>query len=66
MVDQAVSTQDTKERALIFAVGDRLPVDELRECIAMALTYHLAVPGHQVGDTRLMGGWRPSEPWLRW
>ena len=25
----------------------------------------LAVLGHQVGDTRLMGGRRPREPWFR-
>ena len=28
-------------RALLFAVRDALPVDVLRHCIAMALTYHL-------------------------
>lgn len=28
-------------RALIFDVGSKLPEDELRHCIAMALTYHL-------------------------
>ncbi|MGI9598782.1 MAG: DUF1801 domain-containing protein [Acidimicrobiales bacterium] len=28
-------------RALLFSVGDELPEDELRECVAMALTYHL-------------------------
>ena len=28
-------------RALVFSVGDELPEDELRECVAMALTYHL-------------------------
>ena len=27
-------------RALVFSVGDPLPLDELRVCIAMALTYH--------------------------
>ena len=30
------------ERALLFRVGEQRPEDELRECIAMALTYHLA------------------------
>lgn len=29
------------DRALLFSVGDRLPENELRECVAMALTYHL-------------------------
>jgi hypothetical protein len=28
------------ERALLFDVGDRLPVSELRHCIALALTHH--------------------------
>lgn len=28
-------------RALVFSVGDTVPEAELRECIAMALTYHL-------------------------
>ena len=28
-------------RALLFAAGQELPVDELRTCIEMALTYHL-------------------------
>lgn len=27
-------------RALLFKVGEQLPVDELRVCVAMALTYH--------------------------
>lgn len=27
-------------RAVLFRVGDPLPIDELRECITMALTYH--------------------------
>lgn len=27
-------------RALVFSVGDRLPLDELRQCVTMALTYH--------------------------
>ena len=29
-------------RALLFSIGDEHPVDELRECIAMALTYNIA------------------------
>jgi len=28
------------DRALEFTVGDSIPVDELRECVRMALTYH--------------------------
>ena len=28
-------------RALIFDVADKLPIDELRHCISLALTYHL-------------------------
>jgi hypothetical protein len=28
-------------RALMFDVGDEVPENELRECVAMALTYHL-------------------------
>lgn len=28
-------------RALLFTLGAKLPDDELRECVAMALTYHL-------------------------
>lgn len=28
-------------RALVFSVGEDVPENELRECIAMALTYHL-------------------------
>ena len=28
-------------RALIFNVADKLPIDELRHCISLALTYHL-------------------------
>lgn len=30
------------DRALLFRVGGDLPTAELKECIAMALTYHLA------------------------
>lgn len=33
-------TYDGK-RALLFSVGAELPENELRECVAMALTYHL-------------------------
>ena len=29
-------------RALIFAAGSKLPVTEIKHCIAMALTYHRA------------------------
>ncbi|MGB3184409.1 MAG: DUF1801 domain-containing protein [Ornithinimicrobium sp.] len=29
-------------RALLFRVADTLPVEQLRECVAMALTYHLS------------------------
>lgn len=29
-------------RALLFNVGDEVPANELRECVAMALTYHRA------------------------
>jgi hypothetical protein len=29
------------ERAMHFAIKDRLPVRELRHCIALALTHHL-------------------------
>ncbi|MBH0009730.1 DUF1801 domain-containing protein [Salinibacterium sp. SWN1162] len=29
------------ERAVLFTVGDSVPVDELRECVRQALTYHL-------------------------
>ena len=29
-------------RALLFRVGEETPEDELRECVAMALTYHLS------------------------
>ncbi len=29
-------------RALLFTIGSRIPEDELRACVAMALTYHLA------------------------
>lgn len=28
------------ERALLFKIGEPWPTDELRECVAMALTYH--------------------------
>ena len=28
-------------RAILFNLGDKIPVRELRQCIAMALTYHL-------------------------
>ncbi|QYH37043.1 DUF1801 domain-containing protein [Salinibacterium sp. M195] len=28
------------DRAVVFSVGDSIPVDELRECVRMALTYH--------------------------
>jgi len=28
------------ERAVLFNVGDSVPVDELRECVRSALTYH--------------------------
>ena len=27
-------------RSIIFEVGEKLPIDELSDCIAMALTYH--------------------------
>jgi hypothetical protein len=29
-----------KDRALLFRAGEPLPVSEVRECLAMALTYH--------------------------
>ena len=29
-----------RNRALLFRVGEEMPLDELRECVAMALTYH--------------------------
>ncbi|PJJ78391.1 uncharacterized protein DUF1801 [Salinibacterium amurskyense] len=29
------------ERAVLFNVGDVVPVDEVRECVRQALTYHL-------------------------
>jgi hypothetical protein len=29
------------DRALVFENGDAVPEDQLRECVAMALTYHL-------------------------
>lgn len=28
-------------RAILFSTGSQIPVNELRQCIAMALTYHL-------------------------
>lgn len=28
------------ERAVLFSVGDSIPINELRECVRMALTYH--------------------------
>jgi hypothetical protein len=28
-------------RAILFNLEDKIPVHELRQCIAMALTYHL-------------------------
>jgi len=28
-------------RAIVFAIGDRLPTKALRHCVALALTYHL-------------------------
>jgi hypothetical protein len=31
-------------RALVFALNDALPVEELAYCVAMALTYHLKKP----------------------
>jgi hypothetical protein len=31
-------------RALVFALNDTLPVEELAYCVAMALTYHLKKP----------------------
>ena len=31
-----------RNRALLFAVGQAVPETELRECVAMALTYHLS------------------------
>ena len=36
----AVLTYEGK-RALLFSVGADIPENELRECVAMALTYHL-------------------------
>ena len=29
-------------RALLFTVGEDIPENELRQCVAMALTYHLS------------------------
>lgn len=29
-----------KDRALLFTIGEPPPIDELRECVALALTYH--------------------------
>ena len=28
-------------RAILFNLGDKIPIRELRQCVAMALTYHL-------------------------
>ncbi|MGV8858930.1 DUF1801 domain-containing protein [Rhodoglobus sp.] len=33
------------ERAVLFSVGDSIPVNELRECVRMALTYHQRTAG---------------------
>ncbi len=33
-------------RAIVFRVGEERPMHELRECVAMALTYHLAGSRH--------------------
>ena len=30
-----------KNRAIVFEENERVPVNELRTCISMALTYHL-------------------------
>lgn len=30
-----------KNRALLFDIGEALPENELRQCVAMALTYHI-------------------------
>jgi len=43
-----------KNRAIVFADGDAVPIDELRHCIALALTYHrdrraCAKPGSRGG-----------------
>jgi Domain of unknown function (DU1801) len=35
-----------KNRAIVFANGDTVPVKELRHCIALALTYHRDRSGH--------------------
>jgi len=36
-----------KNRALLFNVDEALPTNELRECVAMALTYHLPRHGRR-------------------
>jgi hypothetical protein len=33
------------DRAIVFDASDDIPVDELKECIALALTYHLTKKG---------------------
>jgi len=34
------------QRSIVFDIGDEIPVNELRACITMALTYHLS-PAHK-------------------
>ncbi len=35
------------DRAVLFNAGDAIPIDELRECVRMALTYHQRNAGHR-------------------
>ncbi len=41
-------------RALIFSAADKIPEPELRECIALALTYHSKKKGSRVPIGRLI------------
>lgn len=49
-----------RNRALLFTVGDEIPENELRECIAMALTYHHGRVESRRGGSQIRRG--PTGP----
>jgi len=39
-------------RAIVFRLNDKIPVNELRHCIAIALTYHLNKKGRKTQEKK--------------
>lgn len=46
--------QYEESRALIFHQDDRLPIEALRDCLTVALTYHLKKREREIKDRKRM------------